>query len=66
VKYNCKIYFESNDLKKISLSDAEEKKIEEYKAIFAVKQPNGKWIFNKKFYRTDSQGNSLQSIEKIV
>ena len=65
VKYNCKIYFESNDLKKITLSDAEEEKIEEYKAIFAVKQPNGMWIFNRKFYKTDSQGNPLQSIEKI-
>lgn len=65
VKYNCKIYFESNDLKKVSLSDDEKLKIEEYKAIFADKQLDGKWIFKKKFYRTDLQGDPLQSIEKI-
>lgn len=64
VKYNCKTYFESNDLKKIELSDDEKQKIEEYKAIFADKQLDGSWIFNKKFYRTDSHNNPLQSIEK--
>ena len=65
VKHNCKLYFESNELKKISLSYDEKQKIEEYKAIFADKQIDGSWIFNKKFYRTDLKGNPLQSIEKI-
>ncbi len=65
VKYNCKIYFESNDLKGIRLRDDEKQKIEDYKAIFANKQLDGSWIFNKKFYRTDSHNNPLQSIEKI-
>lgn len=63
VKYNCSIYFESNDLKKIILSDDEKLKIDEYKAIFADKQIDGRWIFNKKFYKIDSQGNPLQGIE---
>lgn len=65
MKFNCKIYFESPDLKKVDLSEDEKKKIEEYKGLFADKQINGRWIFNKTFYKTDSMGNPLKSIEKI-
>lgn len=64
IKFNCKIYFDSTDLKGVKLKDKEELKIEEYKAIFADKQMDGRWIFNKKFYKIDLQGNPLQGIEK--
>ena len=64
IKFNCKIYFDSTDLKGVKLRENEELKIEEYKAIFADKQMDGRWIFNKKYYRTDPQGNPLQGIEK--
>lgn len=53
VKHNCQLYHESRDLKKVQLTKAEKEKIEEYKAIFAVKQLNGTWIFNKKFNLPD-------------
>lgn len=53
IKHNCQLYHESRDLKKVQLTKAEKEKIEEYKAIFAVKQLNGTWIFNKKFNLPD-------------
>lgn len=53
IKHNCELYHESRDLKKVQLTKAEKEKIEEYKAIFAVKQLNGTWIFNKKFNLPD-------------
>lgn len=53
IKHNCQLYHESRDLKKVQLTKAEQEKIEEYKAIFAVKQLNGTWIFNKRFYLPD-------------
>lgn len=53
IKHNCQLYHESRDLKKVQLTKAEQEKIEEYKAIFAVKQLNGTWIFNKKFNLPD-------------
>ena len=53
IKHNCQLYHESRDLKKVQLTKAEKDKIEEYKAIFAVKQLNGTWIFNKKFNLPD-------------
>lgn len=53
IKHNCQLYHESRDLKKVKLTKAEKDKIEEYKAIFAVKQLNGTWIFNKKFNLPD-------------
>lgn len=53
IKHNCQLYHESRDLKKVQLTKAEQEKIEEYKAIFAVQQLNGTWIFNKKFNLPD-------------
>lgn len=53
IKHNCQLYHESRDLKKVQLTKAEKDKIEEYKAIFAVQQLNGTWIFNKKFNLPD-------------
>ena len=53
IKHNCQLYHESRDLKKVQLTKAEKEKIEEYKAIFAVKQLNGTWIFNKRFNLPD-------------
>lgn len=65
IKHNCKLYHESRDLKKVKLTKAEKEKIKEYKAIFAVKQPNGGWIFNKKFNLLDEHGNPKPGIEMI-
>ena len=65
IKHNCKLYHESRDLKKVKLTDDEQAKIEKYKAIFAVKQPNGTWIFNKKFNLLDEHGNPKPGIEMI-
>lgn len=53
IKHNCKLYHESRDLKKVKLTDDEQEKIKEYKAIFAVKQLNGTWFFNKRFNLPD-------------
>ena len=65
IKHNCKLYHESRDLKKVKLTKAEKDKIEEYKAIFAVQQPNDTWIFNKKFNLLDEHGNPKPGIEMI-
>lgn len=61
---NCGFDIATSYLKDIKLSDDEKKKIEEYKAIFAVKQMDGSWVFNRKFYKKNKQGEYLQSIEK--
>ena len=53
IKHNCQLYHESRDLKKVKLTKAEKDKIEKYKAIFAVQQLNGTWIFNKRFNLPD-------------
>ena len=65
VKYNCKIYFETHDLKKVKLDREEEQRVEIYHAVFADRQPNGKWYFKKQYYRTDAHGFPLQSIEGV-
>ena len=65
VKYNCKMYFKTHDLKKVKLDIEEEHRIETYHAVFADKQPNGKWYFKKQYYKTDAQGFPLQSIEGV-
>lgn len=65
IKHNCELYHETTHLKGIELTADEQAKIEEYKAHFAVKQPGGGWIFNKKFYLLDEHGNPKPSIEMI-
>ena len=65
IKHNCELYHETTHLKGIELNDDEQAKIEKYKAIFAVKQPNGTWIFNKKFNLLDEHGNPKPGIEMI-
>lgn len=65
IKFNCKLYFESNDLKKVKLDCEEKQKVEEYHALFADKQPNGIWYFKKQYYKTDNFGKPLQSIDGL-
>lgn len=65
IKFNCKIHFETPDLKKVKLDSEEELKIDTYHAEFANKQSNGKWFLKKQYYKTDVCGNTLQSIDGI-
>lgn len=65
IKFNCKIYFETHDLKKVELDNEEEQRVDIYHAEFADKQPNGNWYFKRQYYKTDVCGNTLQSIDGI-
>ncbi len=64
MKANCGFKLKTPYLKDVKLNKDEKKKIEEYRAIFAVKQKDGSWRFNRRFYKKNKQGDYLQSIEK--
>lgn len=55
-KYNCKLYFESQDVEKIKLDEKMEEMVTNYISHFTILQKNGKIKDLSRFYKNDSMG----------